>query len=400
MAFLADRLSLVKPSPTLAVTQKAAALVAQGLPIIGLGAGEPDFDTPDSIKQAATEAMNRGETRYTDVAGTPALKKAVIAKMKRDHNLTYAPDQIVVGTGAKQVLFNALLATLNPGDEVIVPAPYWVSYPDMTLFAAGVPVIVSCPESDGFKLTPDALTRAITPKTKWLILNSPSNPTGACYTMEELKAITKVLHAHPHVHVICDDIYEHLVYDGFAYHTLLEADPSLQDRVLVVNGVSKSYAMTGWRIGYGAGEKSLIAAIVKIQSQSTTNACSVAQAAAVEALNGPQGFLKDWQVSFANRRNFVVDAINAIPGLSALKPEGAFYVYVSCAGLMGKTTPKGAVIHTDQDLVTYLLEEANVACVQGEAFGLSPYFRISYATSLEKLTEAMKRIHAACAALR
>ena len=400
MSFLADRLSLVKPSPTLVVTQKAAALQASGLPIIGLGAGEPDFDTPDNVKQEAINAMNRGETRYTDVSGTKALKQAIIGKLQRDNNLTYTPEQIVVGTGAKQVIFNALLATINDGDEVIIPAPYWVSYPDMTFFAGGKPVIVPCPESDSFKLTPAELDAAITKKTKWLILNSPSNPTGACYTLNELKELAAVLNKHQHVHVMCDDIYEHLVYDDFKYYTLLQADPSLYNRVLVVNGVSKSHAMTGWRIGYGAGEKSLIGAIVKIQSQSTTNACSIAQAATVEALNGSQDFLLEWKKSFASRRDFVVQELNKINGLSAMKPTGAFYVYISCAKLIGTTTPKGTKINTDQDLVTYLLEEANVACVQGEAFGLSPYFRISYATSMEKLQQAMNNIREACAALK
>ena len=344
--------------------------------------------------------MNRGETRYTDVSGTKALKQAIIGKLQRDNNLTYTPEQIVVGTGAKQVIFNALLATINDGDEVIIPAPYWVSYPDMTFFAGGKPVIVPCPESDSFKLTPAELDAAITKKTKWLILNSPSNPTGACYTLNELKELAAVLNKHQHVHVMCDDIYEHLVYDDFKYYTLLQADPSLYNRVLVVNGVSKSHAMTGWRIGYGAGEKSLIGAIVKIQSQSTTNACSIAQAATVEALNGSQDFLLEWKKSFASRRDFVVQELNKINGLSAMKPTGAFYVYISCAKLIGTTTPKGTKINTDQDLVTYLLEEANVACVQGEAFGLSPYFRISYATSMEKLQQAMNNIREACAALK
>jgi aspartate aminotransferase len=395
----AQRLSRVKPSPTLAVTAKAAELKAAGKAVIGLGAGEPDFDTPDHIKNAAIEAIRNGDTKYTPVAGTPALKKAVCAKFKRENGLEYAPNQVVVGVGAKQVLFNALMATVNAGDEVIIPAPYWVSYPDMVLFAEGTPVIVEGKEEDGFKLKPEALEKAITPKTRWLILNSPSNPTGAAYSEIELKALAAVLLKHPHVMVMADDIYEHLCYDGFVFKTIAQVEPKLYDRTLTVNGVSKAYAMTGWRIGYAGGPAAIIKGISDIQSQSTSNPCSISQAASVEALDGPQAFLQDWKASFAARRNLVVDALNAIPGITCLKPEGAFYVFPSMKGLLGKQTPKGGSINSCTDFCNYLLEEALVAAVAGSAFGMDGYFRISYATSEKVLTEAMERIAKVCSEL-
>jgi len=398
-AVAANRLSRVKPSPTLVVTAKAAELKAAGKDVIGLGAGEPDFDTPEHIKEAAIEAIRRGDTKYTAVAGTPALKKAIIDKFKRENGLEYAANQIVAGVGAKQVIFNALLATLNAGDEVIIPAPYWVSYPDMVLFAEGAPVVVTCREEDGFKLTPDALKKAITPKSKWLILNSPSNPTGAAYTKAELRALADVLLQFPQVWIMADDIYEHLAYDGFEFNTIAQIEPKLYDRTLTVNGVSKAYAMTGWRIGYAGGPKALISAISDIQSHSTSNACSISQAASVAALNGPQEFLQTWKASFAKRRNLVVDALNTVPGLKCLKPEGAFYVFPNMKALIGKKTPKGATISNSMEFCNYLLEEALVAAVAGSAFGSEGYFRISYATSEKLLSEAMTRIKNACAAL-
>lgn len=400
MSILAKRLSVIKPSPTIAVTTKAAELKAAGRDIIGLGAGEPDFDTPDFIKDAATAAMKNGETRYTAVDGTPALKDAIIGKFKRENSLEYKRENITVGTGGKQVLYNALMASLNPGDEVIIPAPYWVSYPDMTLLAEGTPVFVKCPESNGFKLKADDLEKAITPKTKWLILNSPSNPTGAAYTREELKALTDVLLKHPHVWVMTDDIYEHLTYDGFAFFTPAQVEPKLIDRTLTVNGVSKAYAMTGWRIGYAAGPKELIKAMAVIQSQSTSNPSSISQAAAVAALNGDQSFLQGWKDAYQKRRDLVVGMLNKAEGITCPKPEGAFYVYASCAGCIGTETPDGKIIENDTDFVSYLLESVGVACVQGEAFGLSPYFRISYATSDRALEDACARIQKACGALK
>ncbi|MGN7438232.1 MAG: aspartate transaminase [Alcanivorax sp.] len=400
MSIVADRLSRIKPSPTIAVTNKAKELKAAGRDVIGLGAGEPDFDTPDFIKEASYAAIKRGETKYTAVDGTPELKDAIIAKFKRDNDLEYTREQISVGTGGKQTLYNALMASVNPGDEVIIPAPYWVSYPDMVLLAEGTPVPVACTKENNFKLTPEQLDAAITPKTKWFIFNSPSNPTGGAYTHEELKALTDVLLKHPHVYIMTDDMYEHLVYDGFKYCTPAQVEPKLYDRTLTCNGVSKSYAMTGWRIGYAAGPKELIKAMAKIQSQSTSNPSSVSQAAAVAALNGDQSFLEERNTVFAERRDMVVDMLNDAEGLECLKPEGAFYVYPSCAGVLGKTTPDGKVIESDEDFVTYLLESEGVACVQGAAFGLSPHFRISYATSTENLKEACKRIQNACAALK
>ncbi len=400
MSLVADRLSRIKPSPTIAVTNKAKELKDAGRDVIGLGAGEPDFDTPDFIKEAAYKAIREGQTKYTAVDGTPQLKDAIIAKFKRDNNLTYKREQITVGTGGKQVLYNALMASVNPGDEVIIPAPYWVSYPDMVLLAEGTPVAVDCPKENSFKLQPKDLEKAITPKTKWVILNSPSNPTGAAYSWDEMKALTDVLVKYPHVYVMTDDMYEHLVYDDFKFCTPAEVEPRLYDRTFTVNGVSKSYSMTGWRIGYGAGPVALIKGIAIMQSQSTSNPSSVSQAASVAALNGDQSFLKERNEVFRQRRDLVVKMLNQAEGIECLTPEGAFYVYPSCAGCIGKTTPDGKLIKTDEDFVTYLLESEGVACVQGTAFGLAPYFRISYATSTEALEEACKRIQRACAALK
>ncbi len=400
MSIIADRLGRIKPSATLAVTAKAAALKAEGKDIIGLGAGEPDFDTPEFIKDAAKEAMDKGQTKYTNVDGTPALKDAIIAKFKRDNDLTYTREQIIVGTGGKQVLYNALMATLNPGDEVIIPAPYWVSYPDMVILGEGTPVFVECTIKNNFKLTGEQLDKAITKKTKWVILNSPSNPSGAGYTKAEMKALTDVLLKHPHVWVMTDDMYEHLVYDGFEFCTPAQIEPKLYERTLTVNGVSKAYSMTGWRIGYAGGPKELIKAMASVQGHSTSNPSSISQAAAVAALNGDQSFLKEWVKSFSERRDLVVSMLNQAPGIKCPRPEGAFYVYPSCEGCLGKTTPDGKVIESDSDFVTYLLESEGVATVQGVAFGLSPHFRISYATSAKALEEACRRIQKACAALR
>ncbi len=399
MSLVADRLKRIKPSPTIAVSSKAKELKAAGRDIIGLGAGEPDFDTPDFIKEAAYKAIKEGQTKYTAVDGTPELKDAIIDKFKRDNNLTYKREQITVGTGGKQVLYNALMASVNPGDEVIIPAPYWVSYPDMTLLAEGNPVAVACHKENDFKLQADDLEAAITDKTKWIILNSPSNPTGAAYSHDEMKALTDVLLRYPHVYIMSDDMYEHLVYDGFEFCTPAQVEPKLYDRILTINGVSKAYAMTGWRIGYGAGPVELIKAMAKIQSQSTSNPSSVSQAAALAALSGDQSFLAERNEAFKARRDLIVDLLNQAQGIECLKPEGAFYVYPSCAGCIGKKTPDGKVIENDEDFVTYLLESEGVACVHGAAFGLSPNFRISYATSTQALEEAGKRIKRACAAL-
>ncbi len=396
MAFLADRLGRIKPSATIAVSQKARELKAAGKDVIGLGAGEPDFDTPDNIKEAAIKAIKAGDTKYTAVDGTPALKAAIVAKFKRENGLTYTPDQVIVGTGGKQVLYNALMATLNPGDQVIVPAPYWVSYPEMVALAEGEPVAVDCPANNGFKLMPEDLEKAITPRTKWLILNSPSNPTGGAYTAADLKALAAVLRQHPQVHVLTDDMYEHLVYDGFKFATMAEVAPDLYDRTVTMNGVSKAYCMTGWRIGYAGGPKALVKAMTTIQSQSTSNPSSVSQAAAVEALNGPQDFIARNNEHFKARRDLVVAELNKAPGLHCHKPEGAFYVYPSCAGTLGRKTPGGKRIDSDEDFVTALLEETGVAVVHGSAFGLAPYFRISYATSTEVLAEACRRIRGFC----
>jgi len=391
MSIVSNSLKRIKPSPTIAVTQKARELKAAGKDVIGLGAGEPDFDTPKNIKEAAIEAINKGDTKYTAVDGTPELKKAIVNKFKRENNLQYSNNEITVGTGGKQVIYNALMATLNKGDEVIIPAPYWVSYPDMVLLAGGNPKIVKCNESDGFKLTPNNLKKVITKKTKWLILNSPSNPTGVSYAREEIEALSEVLIKNKNVHILSDDIYEHIVYDNFNFFTIAQVS-KLKNRTLTMNGVSKSYAMTGWRIGYAAGPKEIIKAISKIQSQSTSNPSSISQAAAVEALNGNQDFIKERAKAFKERRDFVVNSLNNIKGISCLKPNGAFYVFPSCKKLLGKKTK----IKTDSEFVEKLLEKANVAVVQGSAFGLDGYFRISYATSMEKLKTAMERIKSFC----
>ncbi|WP_108818128.1 pyridoxal phosphate-dependent aminotransferase [Pseudovibrio sp. Alg231-02] len=399
MGFIADSLSRVKPSATIAVTTKARELKAAGRDVIGLGAGEPDFDTPDNIKAAAVAAINEGKTKYTAVDGTPELKQAISAKFLRDNGLKYEPNQITVGTGGKQVLYNALIATINPGDEVLIPTPYWVSYPDMVLLAGGEPVVVEADQKT-FKITPEALEAAITPKTKWLIFNSPSNPSGAGYTRDELKALTDVLLKHPHVWVMSDDMYEHLVYDDFEFTTPAQIEPQLYDRTLTVNGVSKAYSMTGWRIGYAGGPADLIKAMAKVQSQSTSNPCSISQAAAVEALNGTQDFIPVNNKVFQDRRDLVVSMLNQSSGLECPVPEGAFYVFPSCAGTIGKTAPSGKVIETDLDFASELLETEGVAVVPGSAFGLGPNFRVSYATSTEALTEACTRIQRFCGNLK
>ncbi|MAY32861.1 MAG: aspartate aminotransferase [Rhodovulum sp.] len=399
MSFLSATLSRVKPSPTIAVTNKARELKAAGKDVIGLGAGEPDFDTPDNIKAAAKAAIDAGHTKYTAVDGLPELKEAICAKFKRDNGLDYTPAQVSVGTGGKQILYNALVATLNPGDEVLIPAPYWVSYPDMVLLAGGEPVAIECPIENNFKLTPEQLEAAITPKTKWLIFNSPSNPTGAGYTWDELKALTDVLMKHPHVWVMTDDMYEHLTYGDFEFCTPAQVEPGLYDRTLTCNGVSKAYAMTGWRIGYAAGPVEVINAMRKIQSQSTSNPCSVSQYAALEALSGTQDFIPVNNELFKRRRDMVVEMLNAAEGINCPTPEGAFYVYPSVAGCIGKTTPAGAKITNDEEFATALLEEKGVAVVFGAAFGLSPNFRVSYATSDEALKEACTRIQDFCASL-
>ena len=394
MSIISDSLKRIKPSPTIAVTQKARELRAAGKDVIGLGAGEPDFDTPDNIKNAAIKAIKSGDTKYTAVDGTPALKKAIIAKFKRENKLSYSADQITVGTGGKQVLYNAFMATLNKGDEVIIPAPFWVSYPDMVLLAGGKPKIIKCTEQDGFKLTAKKLKKAITKKTKWVILNSPSNPTGAGYTKKEITDLAKVLIKNKKVHILSDDIYEHIKYDNFNFYTIAQ-NSKLKDRTLTINGVSKSYAMTGWRIGYAAGPKDIIKAIGKIQSQSTSNPSSISQAAAVEALNGNQDFIQKRSKAFKERRDFVVKSLNNIKGITCLTPNGAFYVFPSCKGLLNKKTK----LKTDTDFVQKLLEKSNVAVVQGSAFGLDGYFRISYATSMQNLKKAMERIKSFCESL-
>ena len=401
MAFLADHLKRIKPSPTIAVTDKARALKAAGRNIIGLGAGEPDFDTPDNIKEAAIKAIREGRAaKYTNVDGLMELKEAVCAKFKRDNGLDYKPGQITVGAGGKQVLYNAFMATLNPGDEVIIPAPFWVSYPDMVLLAGGTPVLVACDMASGFKLKPEQLEKAITPKTKWFLLNSPSNPTGAAYSRAELKALTDVLVKHPHVHVMTDDMYEHLTYDDFKFTTPAQVEPSLYERTLTINGTSKAYCMTGWRIGFAGGPTPLIKAMAMIQSQSTTNPAAASQWAAVEALNGPQDFIAKHNKIFKERRDLVVSMLNQASGLKCPTPEGAFYVYPSCEGTMGKTTPSGKKLEGDEDFVTELLEAEGVAVVHGSAFGLGPAFRISYATKTEDLEEACTRIQRFCGSLK
>ncbi len=400
MAFLADALSRVKPSATIAVSQKARELKAKGRDVIGLGAGEPDFDTPDNVKKAAIDAINRGETKYTPVSGIPELRNAISEKFKRENGLEYKPEQTIVGTGGKQILFNAFMATLNPGDEVVIPAPYWVSYPEMVALCGGTPVFVTTKQENNFKLTAEELEQVITPKTKWFLFNSPSNPSGAAYSAAELKALTDVLLKHPHVWVLTDDMYEHLTFGDFKFATPVEVEPKLYDRTLTMNGVSKAYAMTGWRIGYAAGPLELIKAMDMIQGQQTSGACSIAQWAAVEALNGPQDFVAKNKKIFEARRDLVVSMLNQATGIKCPTPEGAFYVYPSCAGLIGKTAPSGKVIEPDEDFVSELLEAEGVAVVHGSAFGLGPNFRISYATSEEELEEACKRIQRFCAACR
>lgn len=395
-SFFAQRLNKVKPSPTLAITKLAQELKASGKDVIGLAAGEPDFDTPDHIKDGAIAAMKRGDTKYTAVDGTPALKQAICQKFERENGLTYKPSQISVGAGGKQVIFNAIMATVSPGDEVIIPAPYWVSYPDIVNLAEGVVVSLATRPEDGFKLRPEELEKAITPKTKWIILNSPSNPSGAAYTRNELRALADVLLKHNHVWILTDDMYEHLVYDNFEFTTIAQIEPKLYDRTLTVNGVSKAYNMTGWRIGYAGGPEALIKKMSEIQGHSTSNPSSISQAAAVAALNGPQDFLVKQLETFKQRRDLVVEMLNQAPGLTCSKPEGAFYVYPNCQGVIGHKTPEGKVISSDDDFVRYLLESEGVAAVSGSGFGLSPYFRISYATSTEALKDACSRIKRAC----
>lgn len=392
-------LNRISPSPTLAISSKVGVLKRAGVDVIGLSAGEPDFDTPDFVKEAAIEAIRNGQTKYTDVDGTPALKAAIVAKFKRDNGLDYTASQVTANVGGKHTLFNAMVATLDAGDEVIIPAPYWVSYPDVVQFTGGVPVVVGCGAAQHYKIMPEQLEAAITPRTKWLILNSPSNPTGAAYSTDELRALGEVLLRHPHVWVFADDMYEHILYDGFKFSTIAQVVPALYERTLTVNGCSKAYAMTGWRIGFAGGPEWLIKAMGKLQSQSTSNPCSIAQAAAAAALNGDQMFLKDRAAAFQARRNLVVGMLNATMGMACPRPDGAFYVYPDCSGLVGKRTPKGAVIDSDSALVDYLLDEARVAAVPGIAFGLSPAMRISYATSEGVLREACTRIQEACAAL-
>ncbi len=394
MSIVSNSLKRIKPSPTIAVTSKAREMRAAGKDVIGLGAGEPDFDTPDNIKEAAIEAIRKGDTKYTAVDGTPALKKAIQAKFSRENDLSYELDQISVGTGGKQVLYNAFMATINKGDEVIIPAPYWVSYPDIVLLAGGKPKIIKCDEKNNFKLTPEKLKKAVSKKTKWIIINSPSNPTGSGYTKDEIIALSKILIKYKNLYILSDDIYEHITYDGFKFFTIAQIE-KLKSRTLTMNGVSKSYSMTGWRIGYAAGPKEIIKAMAKIQSQSTSNPTSISQAAAVEALNGTQDFISERSNSFKERRNFVVDSLNNIKGISCLSPEGAFYVFPNCKKLLNKKTK----LKTDKDFVEKLLEKAEVAVVQGSAFGLDGYFRISYATSMENLKKAMQRIKTFCDSL-
>ena len=398
MSILSSSLSRIKPSPTIAVTQKARELKEKGVDVISLGAGEPDFDTPDNVKEAAIRAINSGDTKYTAVDGTPKLKEAIINKFKNENGLEFSKDQINVGAGGKQVIFNAILSTINPGDEVLIPAPYWVSYPDIVLLAGGTPKIVICDEKDEFKITPQKLKKNLNSKTKWIILNSPSNPTGSCYSKDEIDAIADILKDYPEVMVMSDDIYEHVVYDNFKFYTIAQ-NKNVTDRTLTINGVSKSYAMTGWRIGYAGGPKDLIKAMAKIQSQSTTNPSSISQAAAVEALNGDQSFIKDRSDAFKERRDFVVSKLNKINGIECLNPQGAFYVFPSCKGCIGKTHSELGEIKNDTDFVSKLLESTGVAVVQGSAFGLEGFFRISYATSMTNLEKAVERISDFCSKL-
>jgi aspartate aminotransferase len=399
MQYLSEALGRIQPSATLAMTSRVLDLKKQGVDVIGLGAGEPDFDTPDFVKDAAIEAIRQGKTKYTNVDGTAELKAAIAAKFKRDNGLVYEANQISVNVGGKHTLFNALVATLDKGDEVVIPAPYWVSYPDIVQYAGGTPVIIKAGADQQYKVLPEQIEAAITPRTRWVLLNSPSNPTGAAYSCAELKAIGEVLERHPHVMVLTDDMYEHILYDGFEFATIAQVCPSLYERTLTVNGCSKAYAMTGWRIGYAGGPAWLIKAMAKLQSQSTSNPCSIAQAAATAALNGPQDFLAERSAAFQRRRDLIVSGLNAIPGIHCPTPEGAFYVYPDVTGLIGKTTPKGVVIENDEMLIGYFLDEGRVAAVHGGAFGLSPAFRVSYATSDELLTEACRRIGEVVAAL-
>ncbi len=400
MSLIAARLNRIKPSPSSMAGQRARELRGAGRDIVGLTSGEPDFDTPPNVCEAVVRAMSASKTKYTDVGGTPELKAAIVEKFRRDNDLTNTSNEIIVGTGGKQIIFNALMCTLEAGDEVIVPAPYWVSYPDITLLAEGRPVVVTCRPEDGFKLRPDALEQAITPKTRWLILNAPNNPSGATYTRDELRALADVLVRHPQVWIMTDDIYEHIRYDGRQFFTIAQIEPALKSRTLTINGVSNAYAMTGWRIGYGGAPAELVKAMVKLQSQSTSNACSISQAAALEALSGPQDFIAERARIFQTRRDKVVAAINDIAGLTCHAPEGAFYVYPSCAGVIGKKTPNGQVLNSDADFVMYLLESQNLAVLQGEAYGLSPFFRISFATSMTTLDEGCRRLRLACEDLR
>ena len=400
MSFIAARLNRIKPSPSSMAGQRARELRASGRDIVGLTSGEPDFDTPANVCEAVVRAMANSQTKYTDVGGTPELKAAIREKFRRDNGLDYAGSEIIVGTGGKQIIFNALMCTVDAGDEVIVPTPYWVSYPDIVLLADGRPVLVPCAPDNGFKLRAEDLERAITPKTRWLVLNAPNNPSGATYSHAELKALAEVLVRHPQVWIMTDDIYEHILYDGRRFATIAQVEPELKARTLTINGVSKAYAMTGWRIGYGGAPPKLVKAMVKLQSQSTSNASSISQAAALEALNGPQDFIAERTAIFQQRRNIVVAELNRIPGISCHVPEGAFYVFPSCAGVMGRATPEGKLLANDEDFVLYLLEAQNLAVLQGDAYGVSPFFRISFATSVPKLQEGLRRLRLACEALR
>jgi aspartate aminotransferase len=400
MPLIAERLNRIKPSPSSMAGQRARELRAAGRDIIGLTSGEPDFDTPQNICEAATRAMSASQTKYTDVGGTPELRAAVADKFRRDNRLDYAPNELIVGTGGKQIIFNAFMCTLQAGDEVIVPAPYWVSYPDIVLLAEGKPVFVNCLPQNAFKLTPAQLEAAITPRTRWLVLNAPNNPSGATYSYAELKGLAEVLLRHPHVWVMTDDIYEHILYDGREFATIAQVEPALKERTLTINGVSKAYAMTGWRIGYGGAPAELVKAMVKLQSQSTSNPSSISQAAALEALNGPQDFIAERTRVFQSRRDAVVSALNTMPGITCHAPEGAFYVFPSCAALLGKTTPDGKRMETDEDFVMYLLDAQNLAVLQGGAYGVSPFFRISFATSMQRLEAGLARLRTACEQLR
>ena len=400
MSFIASRINRIKPSPSSMAGQRARELRASGRDIVGLTSGEPDFDTPPNVCEAVVRAMAASKTKYTDVGGTPELKAAICEKFRRDNDLDFGSEEIIVGTGGKQIIFNALMCTVETGDEVIVPTPYWVSYPDIVLLADGRPVLVPCAPENGFKLRAEDLERAITPKTRWLVLNAPNNPSGATYSHAELKALAEVLLRHPHVWIMTDDIYEHILYDGRQFATIAQVEPALKERTLTINGVSKAYAMTGWRIGYGAAPAVLVKAMVKLQSQSTSNASSISQAAALEALCGPQDFIAERTAIFQQRRDIVVGELNQISGIHCHLPEGAFYAFPSCAGVLGKTTPEGKVLASDEDFVLYLLDAQNLAVLQGDAYGVSPFFRISFATSVPRLQEGLRRLSQACGALR